>query len=126
MHSPRIPIAMAISIALCAAPLMGSAQTYGSSAASEAQADESAPAASPLPQKSAQPAKSLMGMVMAALIESAEQTARQRRDATRHTTALDEARPSASADALPQSDPASVTSGERALREQVAVQDDPL
>lgn len=65
-----------------------------------------------------------MGIVMAALIESAEQTARQRRDAARQAMALDEARPSTSTDAKP--DPASVTSRENAIRGQVIVKDDPL
>ena len=118
MHSPRIPIAMAI--VLCGAPLLASAQTYGSSAASQAQVDatESAPVASPPPQKSAQPKKSLMGVVMAALIESAEQTARERHAAARQVTALDQTH-----DAAPRPDPASVTSRDDA--EQVAVQDDP-
>jgi hypothetical protein len=67
-----------------------------------------------------------MSVVMAALIESAEQTARQRRDAARQATTLDETRPSADTDAVPPPAPASVTSREGAIREQVVVQDDPL
>lgn len=124
MHSPRI----AIAIALCVAPPLASAQVYGPSAAAGAHVDatESAPVASPPPQKSAQPKKSPMSMVMAALIESAEQSARQRRDVARQATALDETRPSASTDAIPPPDPASVISREDTIREQVAVQDDPL
>jgi len=115
-----------IAVVLCAAPLLASAQANGPSAAAGAQVDAkaSAPVASPPLQKSAQPKKSLMGMVMAALIESAEQTARQRRDAVHQATALDEMRPSANTDAV--SDPASVISSEDALHEHVAVQDDPL
>jgi len=124
MHSPRILTA----IALCVAPLLASAQAYGPSAAAGTQVDApvSAAAASPPPQKSAPSRKSPMGMVMAALIESAEQTARQRRDAARQATALDEMRPFADTDAVPPPDPASVTSREGAIREQVVVQDDPL
>ena len=121
-HSSGILIA----VVLCAAPLLASAQANGPSATAGAQVDAtaSAPVASPPLLKSAQPKKSLMGMVMAALIESAEQTARQRRDAVHQATALDEMRPSANTDAVP--DPASVISSEDALHEHVAVQDDPL
>lgn len=130
MHSFRIPIATAIAIASCTVPLLASAQTYGPDAASEAQAaaTESASARiAPSPQqKSAQPKKSSMGVMMAALIESAERSAHQRRDAARHAAALDETRPSASTDAVSQQDPASVIPREGASREQVAVQDDPL
>ena len=131
MHSFQIPIATAIAIALCTAPLLASAQAYGPDATLGAQADatesESASAQiAPPPQKSAQPKKSLMGVVMAALIESAEQSARHRRDAARRAAGLDQMRPSASTDAVTQPDPASVISREGASREQVAVQDDPL
>lgn len=114
-----LPIAMAT--VLCAAPLLASAQAYGPGVAA-ATPTESAPVASPPPQNSVK--KSLMGKVMAALIESAEQTAKHRRDAAHQATALDRRRPDADTHPILPSDPAA-TSREDAIRNQMAVQDEP-
>lgn len=115
-HLPGILVALA----LCAMPLLATGQTYGPNATTQA-------STSP-PQAQAQPRKSLMGMVMAALIESAEQTARERRDAAHEATAveataIDQTRPSASTEGVRQPDRTPATSSEDAIRERMAMQD---
>jgi hypothetical protein len=62
-----------------------------------------------------------MGAAMAALIASAEESARQRRDAA-HRAALNAGQPPKTADAAEEADPAWGTQREDANRKQMAVQ----
>lgn len=66
-----------------------------------------------------------MGMVMAALIESAEESARQHRAAAHHTAAPDAAQPRGNDREAVRTDPAWTGQREDAIRkQQVAVQAD--
>ncbi|WP_460735473.1 hypothetical protein [Lysobacter tyrosinilyticus] len=69
-----------------------------------------------------------MGMVMATLIESAEQSARQRRGAAQQAAALDTAQPQANTRETVRTDPTWARQNEEAIRkQQVAVQaEEPL
>lgn len=116
IHPSRILAAIVLGLT----PLLASAQTDMSDAA-RAEATPSAPST----PTSAPHKTSLMGVVMAALIESAEQSARERRDAARLAATLEATPPPGNAKEAVRTDPAWARQREDAIRkQQVAVQAD--
>lgn len=103
--------------ALCLMSAQASAQDRAPDTTATAPADaaQSTSASAPPAGEATPRRKSLMGMVMGALIDSAEQSARRQREAAGRAAASEVA-------AAP--DPASARLRAQTIREQIAVQDD--
>ena len=122
VHSIR---ALLVAITLCVMPLLTSAQTEAPDAARAPAEASPSPPSTPSARKPTPHRTSLMGMVMAALIESAEESARQHRAAAHHAAAPDVAQPRGNTGEAVRTDPAWAEQREETIRkQQVAVQAD--
>jgi hypothetical protein len=109
-----------LAIALCAAPLVAAAQVHVSKSASPV-ASAAAPSPVAADRAAARGNRSLMGMVMAALIDSAEQSARNRAA----PQALPANADAGASSAQPRTDTGPARATAPAIEEQVAVQGQP-